>query len=108
RARGVVASGEPSTVTYDLREDADDLWGLGIGCNGLIRVFLQPLAADEGYEPFATIADVLRGTRGGAAATVISSGGEVPAGATLVLPGDGAPRGYRISDAAAARLANGC
>lgn len=109
RARGVVVSGTPATVTYDLRDDADDLWGLGIGCNGLIRVFLQPLSADDGYEPFAAIADVLRGTRGGAAATVIASGDEdMPAGATLVLPTDGAPRGYRVAGAALARLADGC
>ncbi|MFO7287651.1 MAG: XdhC family protein [Gammaproteobacteria bacterium] len=110
RARAVVAGGAPSAVTYDLRDDRDDLWGLGIGCNGLIEIFLQPLLPGEGYEPFAAIADVLRGTRGGAAATVIASDrDDAPAGATVVLPRGDAPRGYRVeSEAALARLADGC
>src|SRR5690606_14126391 len=37
RARAVIDSGMPRAVTYDLRDDADDVWGLGVGCNGLIR-----------------------------------------------------------------------
>lgn len=111
RARGVIESGAPAAVTYDLRDDADALWGLGIGCNGLIRVFLQPLGPDEGYEPFATIADVLTGTQRGAVATVISAAqvGLQP-GATLVLPMGGEPRPYPIDapHAALARLVAGC
>ena len=47
RARGVVQSGQAAAVTYDLRDSADELWGLGVGCNGLLRVFLQPLLADQ-------------------------------------------------------------
>lgn len=34
-------------VTYDTRADDDAVWGLGLGCNGLIDVLLQPLAADR-------------------------------------------------------------
>ena len=91
RARSVVASGVPLAVTYDLRDDADDLWGLGVGCNGLIRVFLQPLTPGEGYEPFASIAGRLVGRAKGMAATVIASArADAPAGATLVLDADGA------------------
>lgn len=111
RARGVAESGEPAAVTYDLRDEADALWGLGIGCNGLLRVFLQPLAPTEGYEPFAGIARVLAGPRGGAAATVISATrpGLQP-GTTLVLPSTGEPQGYRIDvrEEASSRLLAGC
>src|SRR5690606_9297581 len=64
RARAVIDSGMPRAVTYDLRDDADDVWGLGVGCNGLIRVFLQPLTPDSGFEPFASIAARLLGTAG--------------------------------------------
>src|SRR5690606_7723449 len=73
RARVVAETGAPLAVTYDLRDDADDVWGLGVGCNGLIRVFLQRLTPESGYEPFASIAAVHRGTAGGAVATVIAS-----------------------------------
>jgi len=56
RARGVAASGQSLALTYDLRDSADELWGLGIGCNGLLRVFLQPLSTANDYQPFAAIA----------------------------------------------------
>ncbi|HEU4618792.1 MAG TPA: XdhC family protein, partial [Gammaproteobacteria bacterium] len=93
-ARRVIERREPSPLTYDLRDDGDDPFGLGIGCNGLIRVFLQPLFADGGYEPFASMAAVSLAPGGGAAATVVAAGrsGLAP-GATLVRArrhGDGA------------------
>jgi xanthine/CO dehydrogenase XdhC/CoxF family maturation factor len=60
RARAVLESGVPQTVSYNLAED-DELWGMGVGCDGLMRVYLQPLGPDAGYAPFSGIADVLRG-----------------------------------------------
>lgn len=60
RAQVVLESGEPQTVTYNLAQD-DELWGMGVGCDGLMRVLLQPLTPDTGYAPFAEIADILRG-----------------------------------------------
>jgi xanthine dehydrogenase accessory factor len=43
-------TGEPELVTYDLMEDdEEDVWGLGVGCNGVIRVLLEPLT--ETYRP---------------------------------------------------------
>jgi hypothetical protein len=57
RARGVVATAQAVAVTYDLRDSADDLWGLGVGCNGLLRVFLQPLLPANDYQPFNAIAE---------------------------------------------------
>jgi len=73
RARQVLASGRAATVTYDLRDEADELFGLGIGCNGLISVLLQPLTPANAYEPLASIAEVLLGTQTGAIASVIES-----------------------------------
>jgi len=61
RAQQVLESGEEQTVTYDLAKDEDELWGMGVGCDGLMRVLLQPLLAKDGYAPFAEIADILRG-----------------------------------------------
>ena len=73
RARGVTATGKAAAVTYDLRDSADDLWGLGVGCNGLLRVFLQPLSPANGYQPFDAIAERLSGTGAAGVATVIES-----------------------------------
>jgi len=55
-ARAVIESGVARTVLYDLRDEADELWGMGIGCNGMIEVMLQRLDEASGYEPFATMA----------------------------------------------------
>ena len=42
--------GHPRVVTYDLMEDdEEDVWGLGVGCNGVIEVLLEPLT--ETYRP---------------------------------------------------------
>lgn len=60
RARVVLESGTAQSVTYNLAED-DELWGMGVGCDGLIRVHLQPLRPESGYVPFAELAEVLRG-----------------------------------------------
>ena len=81
----MIESRKPAAVTYDLRNEVDDLWGLGVGCNGLIRVFLQPLLAAEGYEPFTAIARALLGRHAAATATVIeSAAGGLSPGATLI------------------------
>ncbi len=89
RARAVLETGEPRAVTYDLRDEADELFGLGVGCNGLIRVFLQPLTVSGGYEPFATIAASLTGSTTAGVATVIETAtADFTLGATAVVAGD--------------------
>ena len=49
-AERVLATGEPRIEQFDLTVD-DDVWGLGIGCNGVIDILLEPL--DERYQPVA-------------------------------------------------------
>ena len=44
----VLAEGVPRVETWDLTGD-DDVWGLGVGCNGIITVLLEPLS--ESYRP---------------------------------------------------------
>ena len=73
RSRSVIATDTATAVTYDLRDSADELWGLGVGCNGLLRVFLQPLLATNDYQPFGALAECLAGTRRAGVATVIES-----------------------------------
>ena len=46
-ARQVHKSREAKVVTYDTRADDDAAWGLGLGCNGLIDVLLEPLEGDS-------------------------------------------------------------
>lgn len=73
RAKQVIDSGQPQVADYDLRSDEDGIWGLGVGCDGAIRVLLQPLFADSGYEPFATMVGALQGNESIVTVTVVSS-----------------------------------
>jgi len=84
RAAAVIESGVPQTVTYDLAQD-DELWGLGVGCDGLMRVFLQPLRAEDAYQPFADIARMVQGGGHAWFAVVIDSDtGEARPGASAL------------------------
>lgn len=47
-AEDVVAEGRPHVEQFDLTGD-DDVWGLGVGCNGVIDILLEPL--DDSYRP---------------------------------------------------------
>ena len=88
RARAVIAAGKVQSVTYDLGQNDEELWGLGVGCDGLMRIFLQPLLPNHDYEPFATMARALAGDDEQVAATVIESDvAALPTGSTMVTVG---------------------
>jgi xanthine/CO dehydrogenase XdhC/CoxF family maturation factor len=42
RARNVLQKGEPTVVSYDTTKDENSLFGLGMGCRGVVRVLLEP------------------------------------------------------------------
>lgn len=48
-ARKCWLSGQSRTVTYDMQEEGDVAWRLGIGCGGEVTLLLQPLTADNNY-----------------------------------------------------------
>ena len=43
RTQKVMVTGQPTVVTYDTTSDEDIVWGLGLGCNGLVRVLIEPI-----------------------------------------------------------------
>lgn len=43
RVNEVLEAGVPRTYTYDMRVEDDLSWGQGAGCNGVIRVLLEPV-----------------------------------------------------------------
>ncbi len=43
RAAEVLAAGHPRLMQYDLRGDADLVWGSGSGCEGLLDILVEPL-----------------------------------------------------------------
>ncbi len=48
-ASEITREGEGRVETYDLMEDDDDVWGLGVGCNGIIDILIEPI--DASFEP---------------------------------------------------------
>lgn len=49
-ADDVFASGEAHKVTYDMHAGDDLVWGLGIGCDGIIHLLLQRLERERGFQ----------------------------------------------------------
>jgi xanthine dehydrogenase accessory factor len=45
RAQQVRASGRAEAVVYDTTSENDLVWGVGLGCHGVVRVLLEPVAA---------------------------------------------------------------
>jgi xanthine/CO dehydrogenase XdhC/CoxF family maturation factor len=89
RARAVTETGSPQSVTYDLGKNDEELWGLGVGCDGLMRIFLQPLLPGDNYEPFASMARAFAGNSAQVAVTVLDSSLQgIMVGAALVTVDD--------------------
>jgi xanthine/CO dehydrogenase XdhC/CoxF family maturation factor len=58
-AASVRDTGTPRVVSYDLRGPDDLLWGLGVGCEGAMKILLLRAAASNGWQPLAHLADSL-------------------------------------------------
>jgi xanthine/CO dehydrogenase XdhC/CoxF family maturation factor len=80
-AREVSETGVPRVVTYDTRADDETAWGLGLGCNGLIDVLLEPLTHFEAGVVGRLLEQALSEPVPTVLATVIASSGgdEAPA-----------------------------
>src|ERR1700681_829290 len=72
-AQRVYATGYPEVVSYDTRADDDVPWGLGLGCNGLIEVLLEPLSPHQAIEVAGLIDQALAADSPSVIATVIRS-----------------------------------
>ena len=88
-ARDVLETGRPRLVNYDMTSDDDAVWGLGLGCNGAIDVFVEAVSDARGDEMVALLRDSVEHRRTIALATVIAAPqGGVEVGARLIVPAD--------------------
>ncbi len=85
----VMATGTARLVTYDLTADDDVVWGLGLGCNGAVDIFVEPV--DPAFQIFALYRQAIAEER--ALAVVTALGGAAPAGRRLAVWSDGAKVG---------------
>ena len=79
-ARQVHETRAAKVVTYDTRADDDAAWGLGLGCNGLIDVLLEPLEGEEAR----AVARLLKQAREAADPVVLATVIADSAGATRI------------------------
>ena len=83
-ARRVHGTRRAEIVTYDARADDDAVWGLGLGCNGMIDVLLEPLAPVEASSLAALLDAALHGDGPSVLATVVQRGDDAPDGAPAI------------------------
>jgi xanthine dehydrogenase accessory factor len=47
RAKKVLETGESTVITYDTRQDENSVFGLGMGCRGVIRILLESISKES-------------------------------------------------------------
>jgi xanthine dehydrogenase accessory factor len=86
-AAAVVEHGEPRTERFDLTNDAEGVWGMGLGCNGIIDLLVEPV--DESFSPAV---DELAAKRATVLLTAVdSTDPAVAVGDRTTLTGEGGP-----------------
>jgi xanthine dehydrogenase accessory factor len=84
-ARAVITSGAAREVRYDMRGTDELLWGLGLGCEGAMRILLLQSGPANGWEPLAHLAaSYATHTPTAVGIVVESSSSELPAGSIAV------------------------
>ncbi|MDR7537967.1 MAG: XdhC family protein [Armatimonadota bacterium] len=84
-AEEVLRDGRPRLATYDLTADDDLVWGLGLGCNGKLEVFVEPVNPEQAEPLLAPLQAVLNEERPVVLAVVLRGTEELPAGTRRVL-----------------------
>jgi xanthine/CO dehydrogenase XdhC/CoxF family maturation factor len=73
KARQVMTDKTPVTVTYDTREESNQNLGIGLGCNGVIDVLIEPVDPADEHNAIHLFENMLTTHEPLALATVFSS-----------------------------------
>ena len=86
RAAHVHSSGQPEVVVYDTTSENDLVWGVGLGCHGIVRVLLEKITAPPPWAQAMARNSVARRKT----ALAVTHGGDDPStwGTRLAAPGD--------------------
>jgi len=92
-AADVMREGSTRLLHYDLTADDEAVWGWGLGCNGVIDVFVEP--AEQAVEMAGAIRRAIDEQRELAAVTVVEApeGSPTTPGARLLVEPDGSVEG---------------
>ncbi|EWH08788.1 xanthine dehydrogenase [Catenovulum agarivorans DS-2] len=61
QAQKVMDDQQAMVIQYDMREEDDISWKLGIGCGGMVRILLQPVSAQNHYHNLPVLLELLQG-----------------------------------------------
>lgn len=102
-AQEVLASGVPRAIEYDMRGPDDILFGIGAGCEGAMRVLLEPVG--PGSPAAAALAAAGRATHAGQSTSLVSvhESADLPLGTYAAAP----PLPSALRHAAAQSLSHG-
>src|SRR5262245_58833943 len=80
-AQRVMETGTPRLLHYDTGADDRTVWGLGLGCNGSVDIFVQPATDGRSLISLEELAARLRRTSSFAIATIVDAASDVGASA---------------------------
>ncbi|WP_181306341.1 XdhC/CoxI family protein [Rufibacter sp. XAAS-G3-1] len=72
KARMAMVQRAPSLVKYDTMDDDDSKLGVGLGCNGIIHVLIEPIEAADPVNPMALLQQVVSHRRSAVVVTLFS------------------------------------
>jgi xanthine/CO dehydrogenase XdhC/CoxF family maturation factor len=72
KARLAMAQQKPLLVTYDTTDEDDAKLGVGLGCNGIIQILIQPIKPEASDNPIAFLKRFLDERRPGILVTLFS------------------------------------
>jgi xanthine dehydrogenase accessory factor len=108
RARQAIFRGQPALVTYDTRDEDDPRHGLGPGCQGVVRILLEPLDFAATDNPVELLRSFAQHPEPAVLATVFetdSSGLKAAVGQRVLLSATGTLRGTPLLAAPLAEAA---
>lgn len=90
RAQTVIQSNTPQLAVYDTTSDDDIIWGLGLGCQGVAHILIEPIHPAARLNPIEAIAEGLEKRSSVGIATLIAKQNEspLPLGTILLLQTD--------------------
>ena len=68
----VMKQGKAMLVTYDTNDEDDAKFGLGLGCNGVIQVLIEPIDASDPFNPIILLKSVAAKRKSAVVVTVFS------------------------------------
>jgi len=84
KARQVMLDGTPLLVTYDTMDDDANSLGVGLGCNGIIDVLIEPIHPQDPHNPVALLREFVQRRDVRVMATVVKGNGDLLAGRRFV------------------------